>query len=135
MNSIKSIRTFRIFVILVLLTLSLGSCNRKTLPSGVEGNLWGTNRNFKKEVRQRERLARRADRKTARLERKARRPQEKEKRRAAKAHSKAVEQHINKQHPDVKARMKENQKFTKQRYATKKSFWDRLMFWKKTKRR
>jgi hypothetical protein len=133
MNIGKSTNTFCIFVILASLVFSLGSCNRKVYPSGLEGNLLGTQKNFKREVRQRERMARKAERRTARLERKALRPQAKEKRRAEKGSKQAVENHIKKQHPDVQARMKENQRYTKQRYASRKTFWERVQFWKKNK--
>lgn len=133
MNFSKSTNTFCIFVILASIAISLGSCTRKVYPSGLEGNLLGTQKNYKREVRQRERMARKAERQTARLERKALHPQAKEKRRAERANKKAVDNHIKNQHPDVQARMKENQRFTKRRYASSKTFWKRVQFWKKSK--
>ena len=123
-------KVFRIFVIIVVVTTTAISCNRKTMPSGVEGGLLG-NKNYKSEMRKRERIARKANKKTAQLEKKAKKPAQRNKQKSLKAQKKGIKRQISIQTPDTQKRMKENQKYTKKNNPPNKTFWDKLFFWRK----
>lgn len=93
----------------------------------------GNQGGFKREQKKRERVARRAKRKALRLERKANRPQLKRKAEAKKVQKKMIRHHKENQHPDVQARMKQNERETRRNYASQKSLKEKLMFWKRNK--
>lgn len=126
-----NIKAFYIFVLFVILTSTFQSCGKKYYPSGLEGNLIGNKRRYEQVLRQRERVAKKSNRERASLERKANRPKIRAKRKEERVHKKLVQEHINKQAPQVQARMKENQKFTKRNYSSRKSFKEKILFWKK----
>ncbi len=130
------IRKFRLplfFLSLILINFGTVSCAKKIYPSGLEGNLMGNQGGFKREQKKRERVARRAKRKALRLERKANRPQLKRKAEAKKVQKKMIRHHKENQHPDVQARMKQNERETRRNYASQKSLKEKLMFWKRNK--
>jgi hypothetical protein len=129
----QKIRYLLFFLSVILISFGGGSCSKKVFPSGLEGNLMGYHGNFKREQKKRERVARRANRKTKRLERKANKPQLKRKKQADKIQKKLVKRHKSKQPPEVQARMKQNERETKRNYASRKSFKEKLMFWKRNK--
>ena len=126
------VRFFCILFSFLLVGLGESSCGKKIFPSGLEGNLEGNQREFARNERKRKRTARRANRKTARLERKAQRPMVKQKKKSLFAQKKMQEEHVNKQTPEVQERMKQNRKDDKKRNKPNKTFWQRLMFWKKS---
>lgn len=130
------IRKFRFsffFLSLILINFGGVSCAKKIYPSGLEGNLMGSQAGFKREQTRRERVARRAKRKTLKLERKAKRPQVKREAEAKRVEKKMIRRHKENQHPDVQARMKQNERETRRNYASQKSLKEKLMFWKRNK--
>lgn len=123
-----------ICILFSFLWVGLGnsSCGKKIYPSGLEGNLVGNQKEFSRNERKRKREARRANRKTARLERKANSSIKKQKKKSLTAQKRMQREHINKQTPEVQERMKQNQKDDRKRNKPNKTFWQRLMFWKKS---
>ncbi|MDY0200406.1 MAG: hypothetical protein WC951_09930 [Bacteroidales bacterium] len=124
------IKVFRIFVIIAVIATTTISCGRKAMPSGVEQGLL-SKKSHKSEIRKRERIAKRSAKETAKLERKAKKPSQTAKKKSLKAQKKAVARQINIQAPETKKRMKENQKYTKKNNPPNRTFWEKLMFWKK----
>ncbi len=131
MKRLRIIKAFCIFVLFVILAGGLGSCNKKIYPSGLEGNLLGKQQNYRQEVRRRERVSKRTNREHARLERKANKPMLKAKKKAEEEQKRLIKNHFTKQHPDVQARMKANEKYTRRNNPPTKSFVQKLKFWKK----
>lgn len=130
MKRLKKTKAFCIFVLFVILSGGFGSCSKKIYPSGIEGNLLVKQQNYRQDVRRRERISRRANREHDRVERKASKPQLKAKKKAEKEQKKLIKNHIAKQHPDVQARMKANEKFTRRNNPPTKSFVQKIKFWK-----
>ncbi len=118
---------------LILINFGGGSCGKKIYPSGLEGDLMGYKSNFQREQRKRQRIARRADRKQDRLKRKAARPQKWEEFRQKQKHKRLVREHMRMQDDHVQARMKRNQRETNRKYRSKKSWKERLFFWRNRK--
>lgn len=129
----QKFRQLFFFLLLILISFGSNSCAKKVYPSGLEGNLMGDQRNFKRDQNKRERIARREKRKTIRFEQKAKRPQVKLKAEAKRIEKKMILRHMEKQHPEVQVRMKQNELQTRRNYASRKSFKKRLMFWKRNK--
>lgn len=130
MKRFKKTKAFCIFVLFVILAGGFGSCSKKVYPSGIEGNLLVKQQNYRQDERRRERLSRKANREHSRLERKASKPLLKAKKKAKKEQKRLIRNHIAKQHPDVQARMKANEKFTRRNNPPTKSFVQKIKFWK-----
>ncbi len=114
----KFLRLKYLVALLFLVAIGIGSssCSKKTYPSGIEGNLWGGKNSYKKEQKQRERIAKREKKRTLALEKKAKKPQEKRKADSEKAVKRFKKEHRAKQHADVQSRMKENERETRRLY-------------------
>jgi hypothetical protein len=122
-----------IFILSLFIAFITSSCGPKIFPSGLEGNLSGNQKEFARNEKKRKRIAKRANRRTARLEKKAKAPSVKKKKESIKTEEKQRQAHINKQTPEVQERMKQNLKEDNKRNKPNKTFWQRLMFWKKSK--
>jgi hypothetical protein len=128
MLNFRKIRTFSFLILSIMITFGGVSCGKKIYPSGLEGNLHGQKGNFKREQQKRKFTAFKARVKHNWDERKADRPIAKQKKLADKELEKFKKRHLNQQHPDVQARMKENFRNTKRSYASKKCFLGNLVF-------
>ncbi len=122
-------------LVLALVNFGVSSCSQKVYPSGLEGNLTGSKVNFKKEQRDRQRIARKTKRKTLRLEQKALKPHEKRKAEARKAQAKFVVENKKKQHPEVQERMKRNEKETRRKYSKLRAEQKKVKWSKELKKR
>jgi hypothetical protein len=129
----RKIRTFCFLVLFILITFGGGSCGKKMYPSGLEVDLLGYNKKSTREQWKRKQIAHRTDRRQDKSIRKGKKLILKEKKLKDKELKVFKEEHFNRQHPDVQARMKQNFRDTKRNYASRKSFKDKFAFWQKNK--
>lgn len=127
------LRRFYFFLFLILISFGGGSCGKKIYPSGLEGDLMGYKGNFQREQRKRQRVAKRADRKRNRLTKRATRPKRKAELKQKREHRRLVREHVRKQDDHVQDRMKRNLRETNKYYRSKKSWKERLFFWRNRK--
>jgi hypothetical protein len=109
------------------------SCSQKIYPSGIEGNLFGYQKNFQREQQKRKVEAKRANRKTVRLKRQAMKPLKKKEKEDELQRKKLYAEHVARQDPHVQERMKQNLKETQKKYPSKNTLCKKLVFWKKNK--
>jgi len=129
----KKIRAFFFFVLLIMISFGGGSCGKKMYPSGLEWDLMNYQGNFKREQQKRKRIARKNDRKMRREERKELKPILAMEKQWEKERKVRIKAHFDMQEPHVQARMKQNVKETRNKYPSRKSFKEKLVFWKKNK--
>jgi hypothetical protein len=130
---LKRVRFFIILFFIVFFGIISEGCSRKTHPAALDINYSGNRKSNAASQSRRKRIAKRANRKQVRLERKASKPLEKAKHEGERARKRMVKAHIDKQLPEVKKRMLENQKYTEDRYRERKLLKKFLTFWKKKK--
>lgn len=121
--------------ILLIGICSLGniSCSPKIYPSGIEGNLFGYERNFNREQRVRKRASRRMNRQMARAKREENRPIRQREKELERLQKELYKEHFLRQDPHVQKRMKQNLRETKKKYPSKNTLSKKLVFWKKNK--
>ncbi|HNV80852.1 MAG TPA: hypothetical protein PKH45_03290 [Tenuifilaceae bacterium] len=126
-------RTYRIqfFMVIATLAVASASCSPKVYPSGLEGNLFGYQKNFQREQLKRKFEATRNNIKMARQKRKAMRPLKAQAHAEEKMRKQLYAEHIAKQEPHVQMRMKQNLKETEKKYPSKNTLRKKLLFWKK----
>jgi hypothetical protein len=130
------LKRVRVFIILFFIVFFGGiseGCSIKTHPAALDINYSGDSKSRAVSQSRRKRIAKSARRKQERLERKTSKPLEKAKRDGEKARKRMVKAHIDKQLPEVKKRMLENQKYTEDKYRERKLLKKFLTFWKKKK--
>ena len=126
-------RTYRnqFFMVIATLAMAIAACSPKVYPSGLEGNLFGYQKNFQREQLKRKFEATRNNMKMARQKRKAMRPLKAQARAEEKMRKELDAEHIAKQEPHVQMRMKQNLKETEKKYPSKNTLRKKLLFWKK----
>lgn len=106
-----------------LIIFSTSCSSQQVVPKPIE-TPFNVSKSYKRLERKRVRIARKAKRKNDRLYRKAQRPQERVERQAEKAREKLRREHVSKQTPEVRKRMKESLKVAERNNSEKRhSFW------------
>jgi hypothetical protein len=118
-------------MVIATLAMAIAACSPKVYPSGLEGNLFGYQKNFQREQLKRKFEATRNNMKMARQKRKAMRPLKAQARAEEKMRKQLYAEHIAKQEPHVQMRMKQNLKETEKKYPSKNTLRKKLLFWKK----
>jgi len=123
-------------VFLLLLIISFAwineGCHRKVLPTNYPNKPGLFPITIHKKEYRLKRKNSNTNKKLNRVERKRNKKSEKAKRDALKAQERGRERHINQQTPKVQERMKKSLEES-ENTRRRETFWERLMFWKKSK--
>lgn len=128
----------KVFTLLLIVSIAVPfeSCRKQVAPTPVQGVPGLSKRDYKRKERERRRLAAQGAKETERLNRKANRNLERARGGALKERERLKQEHIKRQTPEAQKRMQESQREAdnwNEGNRRKKSFWERVLFWKKKK--